>query len=326
MKKIFVTGSAGFIGFHLCKTLLEQGVEVTGLDSMNQYYDVRLKEDRLQMLKQYPAFTFVQGQLEDRDLMLRMVKEGKFDAVVNLAAQAGVRYSLTNPEAYISTNLVGFFNILDACKQGEVGHFVYASSSSVYGTNTNLPFGEKDQVDTPVSLYAATKKADELIAHSYSHMFGLPTTGFRFFTVYGPYGRPDMALFKFTKAILAGEPIEVYNNGDMQRDFTYVEDIVRGIIALLDKSAALQPNRVPYEVYNIGNNAPVQLMEFVSAIERELGKKAQVVFKPLQPGDVQNTYADVTALQTDTGFAPATSLESGVKAFINWYKEYYKVD
>lgn len=325
MKKVFVTGAAGFIGFHLCTRLLHEGWQVVGLDSMNEYYDVRLKQDRLALLKEAPGFRFVQGELEDAALLNQLVGGEAFDVVVNLAAQAGVRYSLTNPDAYISSNLVGFFNVIHACKEHKVGHFVYASSSSIYGTNTKLPFSEQDKVDTPVSLYAATKKADELIAHAYSHMFGLPTTGFRFFTVYGPYGRPDMALFKFTKAILAGEPIEVYNHGDMQRDFTYIDDIVNGIMALMVKSRSLSGEGVPYQVYNIGNNAPVPLMDFVHAIEDVLGKKADIHFMPMQPGDVQNTYADASALKRDTGFAPATSLQDGVRAFVQWYKEYYKV-
>ena len=324
MKRVLVTGAAGFIGFHLSRFLLARGVEVTGFDSMNAYYDVNLKKSRLALLQPQEGFFFEQGKLEDREQVRRVVESGRFDVVVNLAAQAGVRYSLTHPEEYIAANLVGFFNIMDACKEYKVPHFVYASSSSVYGTNEALPFSEQDQVDTPVSLYAATKKADELLAHSYSHMFGLPTTGFRFFTVYGPYGRPDMALFKFTKAILEDSPIEVYNNGDMQRDFTYVDDIVQGVAALIDKSGALASDGVPYRVYNIGNNAPVQLMDFVRAIENALGKKAAVVFKPLQAGDVPNTYADVSALRTDTGFAPATSLEHGVEQFVKWYKEYYE--
>lgn len=325
MKKVLVTGAAGFIGFHLTKKLLDGGDQVLGYDNMNEYYDVSLKEARLSLLQERQGFSFIKGDLADRELVRKTIRQGNFDCVVNLAAQAGVRYSLTNPEAYVTSNLVGFFNIIDACKEFSVPHFVYASSSSVYGANEKLPFAESDQVDTPVSMYAATKKANELMAHAYSHMFGLKTTGFRFFTVYGPYGRPDMALFIFTKRILEGKPIEVNNFGDMQRDFTYVDDIVTGICALMESSASLTCEGTPYTVYNIGNSSPVGLMAFVSAIEKELGKKATVEFRPLPPGDVKATYADTADILKDTGFAPKTRLEDGVKAFVTWYKQYYNV-
>ena len=324
MKKILVTGAAGFIGFHLSQKLLDGGDQVLGFDNMNEYYDVSLKEARLSLLREQPGFSFIKGDLADRELVRNTIRQGGFDCVVNLAAQAGVRYSLTNPEAYVNSNLVGFFNIIDACKEFAVPHFVYASSSSVYGANEKLPFAESDPVDRPVSMYAATKKANELMAHAYSHMFGLKTTGFRFFTVYGPYGRPDMALFIFTKRILEGKPIEVNNFGDMQRDFTYVDDIVMGICALMESSASLTSRGTPYTVYNIGNSSPVRLMEFVSAIEKELGKKAIVEFRPLPPGDVKATYADTADILKDTGFAPKTRLEDGVKAFVAWYRQYYK--
>lgn len=325
MKKVLVTGAAGFIGYHLAKALLGRGDTVVGLDNMNAYYDVSLKEARLLQLGKEPSFTFVKGDLCDRELIRTVIQEGAFDTVVNLAAQAGVRYSLQAPEAYIQSNLVGFFNIIDACKEYNVPHFLYASSSSIYGANKKLPFSEQDTVDTPVSLYAATKKSNELMAHAYSAMFGLKTTGFRFFTVYGPYGRPDMALFIFTKNILEAKPIEVNNFGDMQRDFTYVDDIVTGICALTEKSAALTMDGTPYKVYNIGNSSPVELMEFVRAIEDELGKKAVVAFRPLPAGDVKATYADTSDILRDTGFAPKTPLKDGVKAFVAWYKEYYGV-
>ena len=325
MQKILITGAAGFIGFHLSKALLAEGKTVVGLDNLNSYYDVTLKEKRLEML-QGKNFTFVREDIANGEKVDALIKDGKFDRVVHLAAQAGVRYSLTNPEAYIESNLLGFFNVMEACKKRAVPHFVYASSSSVYGANTKLPFSEDDKVDTPVSLYAATKKSAELMAYSYSRMFGLPTTGFRFFTVYGPYGRPDMALFRFTKNMLEGKPIEVYNNGDMERDFTYVDDIVQGIQLLMEKSASLRPDSAPpYRIYNLGNNDPVQLMDFVRAIEEELGIKAQIEFKPMQPGDVARTYADTSHIQQDTGFAPATPLKTGVHRFVTWYREYYGV-
>jgi len=324
MKRTLVTGAAGFIGFHLSGALLAAGHKVIGLDNMSNYYDVKLKQSRLSRLQNNEHFEFLQADIEDRSFIRGLVQNGKFDTVVNLAAQAGVRYSLTHPEAYIQSNLTGFFNILDACKEHAVHHLVYASSSSVYGANTKLPFSEQDKTETPVSLYAATKKANELMAHSYSSMFGLKTTGFRFFTVYGPYGRPDMALFTFTKNILEDKPIQIYNHGDMQRDFTYVDDVVSGIMALMEKSAALSAAGTPYRVYNIGNSSPVQLMDFVKAIENELGKKAVIELMPLQAGDVKSTYADVSQMEHDTGFAPKTPLAKGIHEFVSWYREYYQ--
>jgi UDP-glucuronate 4-epimerase len=325
MKRTLVTGSAGFIGFHLSSALLAAGHRIVGLDNMNSYYDVSLKNARLARLQNNGQFEFLRADIENRDVVREVIRSGAFDTVVNLAAQAGVRYSLTHPEAYVQSNLTGFFNVLDACKEYAVPHLVYASSSSVYGANTQFPFSEQDKTETPVSLYAATKKANELMAHSYSSMFGLKTTGFRFFTVYGPYGRPDMALFIFTKNILEGKPIQIYNHGDMLRDFTYVDDVVLGISALMEKSASLNTADVPYRVYNIGNNSPVQLMDFVKAIESELGKKAIIEMMPLQPGDVKCTYADVSQMEHDTGFAPKTPLAKGIHEFVSWYREYYRV-
>ena len=325
MKKVLVTGSAGFIGMHLSLSLLNDGIEVVGLDNLNEYYDVSLKLARLEILKKNKDFTFIKGDLNDRDNIRKIVRENNFDVIVNLAAQAGVRYSLTNPEEYINTNLTGFFNIIDAAKEYKVPHFVYASSSSVYGSNKKLPFSEEDKTESQVSLYGATKKANELLAHSYSSMFKLKTTGFRFFTVYGPYGRPDMALFIFTKNILEDKPIKVYNFGDMSRDFTYVDDIVGGIKALMKGSASLEDEELPYRVYNIGNSNPVQLMDFVRAIEIELSKKAIIEFEPMQPGDVKSTSADVSMLKKDTGFIPKIGIEEGVHSFVSWYRNYYNV-
>ena len=322
-KRTLVTGAAGFIGFHLSGALLATGHKITGLDNMNNYYDVRLKQARLAHLQNNEQFEFLRADIENRDIVRNLIQNGMFDTVVHLAAQAGVRYSLTHPEAYIQSNLTGFFNVLDACKEYATPHLVYASSSSVYGANTHLPFSEQDKTDTPVSLYAATKKANELMAHSYSSMFGLKTTGFRFFTVYGPYGRPDMALFTFTKNILEDKPIQIYNNGDMKRDFTYVDDIVSGISALMEKSAALSAADTPCRVYNIGSSRPVHLMDFVKAIETELGKKAIIELMPMQTGDVKCTYADVSQMEHDTGFVPKTLLADGIHEFVSWYKEYY---
>lgn len=323
MKRILVTGTAGFIGFHLSSALLAAGHKVTGIDNMNSYYDVKLKQSRLALLQSNEHFEFLQADIENRDFVRGMIKNGAFHTVVHLAAQAGVRYSLTHPEAYAQSNLMGFFSVLDACKEHAVPHLVYASSSSVYGANTSLPFKEQDKTETPVSLYAATKKANELMAYSYSSMFGLKTTGFRFFTVYGPYGRPDMACFTFTKNILEGKPIHIYNHGDMQRDFTYVDDVISGIVALMEKSAALSATDVPYRIYNIGNSSPVCLMDFVKAIESELGKKAIIELLPMQTGDVKSTYADVSQMEQDTGFAPKTTLEKGIHEFVAWYRDYY---
>jgi UDP-glucuronate 4-epimerase len=334
MTKILVTGCAGFIGFHLAKRLLERGDRVVGLDNLNDYYDVQLKHDRLKQLQTYADFKFCQMDLGDREGMVRLFESERFDRVVNLAAQAGVRYSLTNPHAYIDSNLVGFINILEGCRHHGVEHLVYASSSSVYGANTLMPFSIHHNVDHPVSLYAATKKANELMAHTYSHLYDLPTTGLRFFTVYGPWGRPDMALFLFTKAILEGKPIDVFNYGEMQRDFTYIDDIIEGVVRVLDNRAkgnsdwnSDRPDpgtsRAPYKIYNIGNNNPVQLMHFINVLEQHLGKTAEKRLLPMQPGDVPATYADVDDLIKDVGFKPATSIETGIARFVEWYQKYY---
>ncbi len=334
MSRVLVTGAAGFIGFHLSQVLLARGDEVIGFDNVNDYYDVRLKHARLEQLNAKPGFTFLRGDLGDKAAVQAAFKEYQPERVVNLAAQAGVRYSITNPEVYIESNLVGFLNILECCRHNNVQHLVYASSSSVYGANEKLPFSVHDSVDHPVSLYAATKKANELMAHAYSHLYGLPTTGLRFFTVYGPWGRPDMALFIFVKAILSGKPIDVFNNGQMVRDFTYVDDIVEGVVRVLDRTPEPSPqltadqidpavSRAPYRVYNIGNNSPVQLMEFIRAIEQALGMEANLNLLPMQPGDVPATQADVDDLIRDTGFAPATSVQDGISRFVKWYREYY---
>ncbi len=334
--KILVTGAAGFIGMHASQRLLARGDEVVGLDNLNDYYDPTLKEARLARLTPHPAFRFVKMDVADRAGMDRLFAEEKFDRVIHLAAQAGVRYSLQNPQAYIDSNVVGFMNVLEGCRYSKVQHLVYASSSSVYGGNTRMPFSERDSVDHPVSIYAATKKANELMAHTYSHLYGLPTTGLRFFTVYGPWGRPDMALFLFTKAILEGRPIDVFNHGKMKRDFTYVDDIVEGVIRTLDRTAepdaAFDSDRpdpgrskAPFRVFNIGNHDPVQLMDFVTAIESTLGMSAQKNFMPLQDGDVPATYADTEALNAWTGFAPATSVQDGVARFVAWYRDYYRI-
>ena len=332
---VLVTGAAGFIGFHYSKRLLDAGYRVVGLDNLNPYYDVRLKHDRLAILKDYDQFEFASLDLADQDGMAALFAGHDFSRVVNLAAQAGVRYSLENPRSYVDSNLVGFLNILEGCRHHKIEHLIYASSSSVYGLNTLMPFSVHHNVDHPVSLYAASKKANELMAHSYSHLYGLPTTGLRFFTVYGPWGRPDMALFLFTRAILAGEPIKVFNYGKMQRDFTYVDDIVEGVFRLLDHLPEPNPDwrgddpdpgtsPAPYRIYNIGNNNPVKLMDFIEAIETALGRKAQREMLPLQPGDVPATYADVDALQQAVGFRPSTPLKTGVERFITWYREYYQ--
>ncbi|THF61644.1 NAD-dependent epimerase [Pseudothauera rhizosphaerae] len=332
--KVLVTGAAGFIGMHTSERLLARGDEVVGLDNLNDYYDPRLKEDRLARLTPHPAFRFVKLDVADRAGMERLFAEEGFDRVIHLAAQAGVRYSLQNPHAYVDSNLVGFMNILEGCRHGKVGHLVYASSSSVYGGNTKMPFSEHDSVDHPVSLYAATKKANELMAHTYSHLYGLPTTGLRFFTVYGPWGRPDMALFLFTRAMLEGRPIDVFNHGRMRRDFTYIDDIVEGVLRTLDHVAEADagfdadrpdPGRsnAPYRVFNIGNHDPVELMAFIEAIETAIGRKAEKNFLPLQDGDVPATYADTAELNAWTGFAPATPVSEGVARFVAWYRAYY---
>ncbi|MBS0511512.1 MAG: NAD-dependent epimerase [Proteobacteria bacterium] len=334
--KILVTGAAGFIGMHTSERLLARGDEVVGLDNLNDYYDPTLKEARLARLTPNKGFRFVKMDVADRPGMERLFAEEKFDRVIHLAAQAGVRYSLQNPHAYVDSNLVGFINILEGCRHNKVQHLTYASSSSVYGGNTKMPFSEHDSVDHPVSLYAATKKANELMAHTYSHLYGLPTTGLRFFTVYGPWGRPDMALFLFTKAILEGRAIDVFNHGKMKRDFTFIDDIVEGVIRTMDRvaeaDAGFNPDQpdpgrsnAPFRVFNIGNHNPVELMEFIAAIEKSLGKTAEKNFLPLQDGDVPATYADTSELNAWTGFAPATSVEEGVGRFVKWYREYYGV-
>ncbi|MCE5333929.1 MAG: NAD-dependent epimerase [Desulfobacteraceae bacterium] len=335
MQKVLVTGAAGFIGFHSCRRLLDEGREVVGLDNLNGYYDVALKKARLALLTGYDRFRFVKASLEDRGELSSIMESGRFHCAVNLAAQAGVRYSLVNPHAYADSNLSGFLNILEGCRNTGVRHLVFASSSSVYGLNAQTPFSTHDNVDHPVSLYAATKKANELMAHSYSHLYGISVTGLRFFTVYGPWGRPDMALFKFTKAILDDEPIEIYNHGKMQRDFTYIDDITEGILRVVDRPPVADPDwsgnasdpsssSAPYRIYNIGNNRPVGLMEFIEILENALGKKAKKKFLPMQPGDVTTTYADITALEEAVGFRPGTPLENGIRAFVAWYKQYYR--
>jgi len=334
MAKILVTGVAGFIGFHLTNRLLADGHEVIGLDNLNDYYDVFLKHDRLRQLKEKSGFRFVNCSLEERESVEALFKTERFDKVINLAAQAGVRYSLQNPHAYISSNIVGFMNILEGCRHNGIKHLVYASSSSVYGANTLMPFSVHHNVDHPVSLYAATKKSNELMAHTYSSLYGVPTTGLRFFTVYGPWGRPDMAYFSFTKAILEGKPIDVFNHGKMRRDFTYIDDIIEGVARVTDTIPAANPvwsgdspdpgtSYAPYRIYNIGNNSPVELMYFIETLERCLGKTAIKNMLPIQAGDVQATYADVDDLQNDVGFKPATSIEDGISRFVEWYRAYY---
>jgi UDP-glucuronate 4-epimerase len=346
--KILVTGTAGFIGFHLAKALLERGDEVVGIDTINDYYDVELKYSRLAKTgiaredvvfnvlvnsSIYHGYQFMQLDLCDRPLLEQLFLLNKFDKVINLAAQAGVRYSLDNPQAYIDANITGFLNILECCRFHNIKHLVYASSSSVYGNNSKMPLSTADSVDHPISLYAATKKSNELMAHTYSHLFGIPTTGLRFFTVYGPYGRPDMALFLFTKAIIDGKPIQVFNNGEMQRDFTYVDDIVGGVVRVLDHPPLNSTNvsdpsvskTAPYKIYNIGNSSPVRLMDFIGAIETKLGLQAQKVLLPMQPGDVPMTWADTSDLQSDLDYCPNTPVDEGVSNFIDWYREYYQI-
>jgi len=349
--KILITGSAGFIGYHLAKRLLERGDEVVGIDNINDYYDIRVKYGRLKesgieesdiedgrsvSSTLYPGYRFVKMDLEEREAIEELFRRERFDAVCNLAAQAGVRYSIENPRAYIQSNIVGFLNILEACRDNEVKHLVYASSSSVYGLNESMPFSVHDNVDHPISLYAASKKSNELMAHTYSHLYSIPTTGLRFFTVYGPWGRPDMALFLFTKAIMEGREIDVYNYGDMRRDFTYIDDIVEGIVRVLDRPpkgdarwSGKNPDPgssvAPYKIYNIGNNDPVKLLDFISAIEKATGRQARKRMLPIQPGDVPATYADVKDLIADTGYRPDTPIEEGVERFVAWYREFYGV-
>ena len=333
--KILVTGAAGFIGFHTSKKLLDRGDTVVGLDNFNDYYDVALKEGRADMLADYDNFKLVRIDLADRSAMETLFAEEKFDKVINLAAQAGVRYSIENPHSYIDSNIVGFVNILEGCRHNDVKHLVYASSSSVYGANTSMPFSVHQNVDHPLALYGATKKANELMAHTYSNLYNLPTTGLRFFTVYGPYGRPDMALFLFTKNIIEGKKIDVFNFGKHRRDFTYIDDIVEGVVRTMDHTA--EPNedwdpanpdpgtsKAPYRLYNIGNQQPVELMDYIGAIEKTLGKKAEMNLLPLQPGDVPDTWADTESLANDVGYQPSTPIEVGVKNFVEWYLEFYK--
>ena len=318
--KILVTGVAGFIGFHLTKKLLAEGNQIHGVDNLNHYYDVRLKEARLEQLLPHPKFTFEYLDISDRLLTADLFQAHDFDVVINLAAQAGVRYSLENPHAYVDSNLVGFTNILEGCRHSEIKHFIFASSSSVYGKNTKVPFATEDQVDTPVSLYAATKKANELMAHAYSHLYQIPTTGLRFFTVYGPWGRPDMAYHKFAKAIAEDRPIDVYNYGKMMRDFTYIDDVVEGIVKLITHRPQSRP---PYKIYNLGNNNPVELQEFIAILETLMGKSAQKNFLPMQPGDVVTTFADVSEFSNDIGFKPTTPITEGLASFVTWYQSYY---
>ena len=334
-KNVLVTGAAGFIGFHLCQQLLQGDVQITGIDNLNPYYDVRLKKDRLNKILSALNFKFVQMEMADRSAMQDLFNDNSFDVVVNLAAQAGVRYSIENPHAYVDSNIVGFVNILEGCRHSGVKHLVFASSSSVYGANTKMPFSIHHNVDHPVSLYAATKKANELMAHTYSHLYGLCCTGLRFFTVYGPWGRPDMALFLFTKAILENKPIKVFNHGKMQRDFTYIDDIIEGVTRVMGRLPEPNPawrgdkpdpgtSYTPYKIYNIGNNNPVELIEFIGVIEKALKREANKEFLDLQPGDVPATYADVDDLIADVGFKPQTPISTGVEQFVEWYRQYYK--
>lgn len=333
--KVLVTGAAGFIGMHVSEKLLARGDQVVGLDNLNDYYSVALKEARLARIQDHPDFQFVREDLADKLAIETLFNEHKFDGVINLAAQAGVRYSLENPHAYVDSNIVGFMNVLECCRHHDVGHLVYASSSSVYGLNSSMPFSIHDNVDHPISLYAASKKANELMAHTYSHLYGLPTTGLRFFTVYGPWGRPDMALFLFTDAILKGEPIKVFNNGEMLRDFTYIDDIVEGVVRVLDKPATQNTNwrgdspdpgtsPAPYRLYNIGNNNPVKLLDFIAAIEKALGKSGIKELLPIQPGDVAATYANIDDLERDVGYRPSTPTEYGIEQFVAWYLDYHQ--
>lgn len=341
--KILVTGAAGFIGFHVAKRLLADKHEVVGLDNINDYYDVNLKYARLEELgvsknnaevfdipaqsSSYPdAFKFVRSALENREYLPQLFAQEKFDVVCNLAAQAGVRYSLENPEAYIDSNIVGFLNILECCRNYNIKHLVYASSSSVYGLNEKVPFETTDSVDFPISLYAASKKSNELMAHTYSHLFDIPTTGLRFFTVYGPWGRPDMAMFLFTEAIIKGEPIKVFNNGNMERDFTYIDDITEGVVRIIKKEKNPQLKKIDYKIYNIGNNNSVQLLKFIEAIEKKLGVNASKQMLPMQPGDVEKTWANVQGLINDYDYQPNTPIEEGISSFIDWYRNYYKID
>jgi UDP-glucuronate 4-epimerase len=336
MPKYLVTGVAGFVGCFVAKALAARGDQVVGIDSVNDYYSVPLKRDRLKLLEDLPDYSFQEIDLSDQLRMTELFQREQFDVVVHLAAQAGVRYSLDNPQAYVDSNLVGFMNILEGCRHHKARHLVYASSSSVYGANTKMPFSVHDNVDHPLSLYAATKKSNELMAHTYSHLFSLPTTGLRFFTVYGPWGRPDMALFKFTEAMVNGRPIDVYNHGKMRRDFTYIDDIVEGVVRVSDRIPEPNPDwngatadpgtsSAPYKIYNIGNNEPIELSRFIAAIESALGVKAKQNLLPMQPGDVPATYADIDDLSRDVGFRPETTIEDGVSRFVEWYRSYFAV-
>ena len=331
---VLVTGAAGFIGFHLSKRMLDEGYEVVGLDNLNDYYEVSLKESRLKLLKKHERFSFIKVSMEKREAVERLFCKHSFSRVIHLAAQAGVRYSIENPHAYINSNVVGFINVLEACRHHEVEHLIFASSSSVYGANKSMPFSVQHNVDHPVSLYAATKKANELMAHTYSSLYGLPVTGLRFFTVYGPWGRPDMAYYSFTRAILAGKPIKVFNYGKMKRDFTYIDDLVEGMMRLINRLPQSDPewdgerpdpgrSYAPYRLYNIGNNKPVELLYFVEVIEKALGKQTKKELLPIQPGDVVETYADIDDLVGDVGFRPGTSIEEGIGKFVQWYRDYY---
>lgn len=322
--QVLVTGAAGFIGYHLTQRLLQDGIQVYGIDNLNDYYAVELKKSRLAQLEPNQNFHFQALDLSDRTGMTTLFENNKFDGVIHLAAQAGVRYSLENPHAYVDSNLVGFLHILEGCRHSQISHLVYASSSSVYGANKKVPFSVEDNVDHPVSLYAATKKSNELMAHSYSHLYQLPITGLRFFTVYGPWGRPDMAYFKFVDAIANDKPIDVYNHGEMQRDFTYVDDVVEGIVRVLNRPPNPDDTTPPYKLYNIGNHQPVTLMRFIEVIEAAMGKAAEKNFLPMQPGDVPATYADVDALMQDVGFQPKTPIEEGIQKFVTWYRSYYQ--
>lgn len=334
VKNVLVTGAAGFIGFHLTRRLLSNGVHVTGIDDLNPYYDVKLKEDRLKLLQAEPNFSFYKSNIAERERLVDIFDARHFDVVVNLAAQAGVRYSIQNPYAYVDANLVGFVNLLECCRHHKTPHLVFASSSSVYGANTHMPFSVHDNVDHPVSLYAATKKSNELLAHSYSHLYGLGCTGLRFFTVYGPWGRPDMALFLFTKAIYDGQPIQVFNHGKMKRDFTYIDDIVEGVVRVMGRPPQPNPSwdadrpdpgtsYTAYKIYNIGNNQPVELTDFIAAIEAAVGKTARKEMREMQAGDVPATYADIDDLVRDVGFRPGTPLETGIRRFVEWFRDYY---
>ena len=323
-KTYFITGGAGFIGFYLSKLLLEKGARVIGIDNLNDYYEVSLKESRLAILKEFPSYHFVKGDIADKDVVFQIFQEYTPEIVVNLAAQAGVRYSIDNPDAYIHANIVGFFHILEGCRHFPVEHLVFASSSSVYGGNKKVPFSTEDQVDKPVSLYAATKKSNELMAYSYSKLYKIPLTGLRFFTVYGPMGRPDMAYFKFAKKIMAGEPIQIYNNGDMLRDFTYIDDIIAGVENILCNPPTVDEDGALYKIYNIGNNKPEKLMDYIAVLEKCLGKEARKEYLPMQPGDVYETYADVSGLMEDYGFKPSTTIEEGLGKFAGWFLSYYR--